>query len=70
MVEFLNFQLFSSLVFVISMYLNQLIFLPLYWFPWIFHILYTSQAIRRLSMQLMLDLPQGPSIFMPKVDKS
>jgi UDP-N-acetylmuramate: L-alanyl-gamma-D-glutamyl-meso-diaminopimelate ligase len=70
MVEFLNFQLFSSLVFVIAMYLNQLIFLPLYWFPWVFHILYTSQAIRRLSMQLMLNLPQGPSIFMPKVDKS
>jgi UDP-N-acetylmuramate: L-alanyl-gamma-D-glutamyl-meso-diaminopimelate ligase len=70
MIEFLNFQLLSSLVFAILMYMNHLVFLPLYWLPWIFHILYTSQAIRRLSMQLVLDIPQGLAIFLPKVDKS
>jgi len=70
LVEFFNFQLFSSIVFIILMYLNQITFIPLYWLPWIFHIHYTSQALRRIIYQTKMELPQGLSILLPRVDKS
>jgi hypothetical protein len=70
MVEFLNFQILSTFVFIVLMYLNQVSFFPLYWLPWIFHIHYTSQALRRINYQTRMDLPQGLAMILQKVDKS
>jgi UDP-N-acetylmuramate: L-alanyl-gamma-D-glutamyl-meso-diaminopimelate ligase len=70
MVEFLNFQILSVLVFIVLWYLNHATFFPLYWLPWIFHIHYTSQAIRRISYQAKMELPQGLAVILSKVDKS
>jgi hypothetical protein len=70
MVEFFNFQILSTLVFIGLMYLNQNSFFPIYWLPWIFHIHYTSQALRRIYYQTSMGLPQGLAVILPRLDKS
>jgi UDP-N-acetylmuramate: L-alanyl-gamma-D-glutamyl-meso-diaminopimelate ligase len=70
MVEFLNFQILSTLVFIGLMYMNQNSFFPIYWLPWIFHIHYTSQALRRIYYQTSMELPQGLAVILSRVDKS
>ena len=70
MVEFFNFQILSLLVFIVLWYLNYVSFFPLYWLPWIFHLHYTSQALRRISNHTKMELPQGLAVILPRVDKS
>lgn len=70
MVEFFNFQILSLLVFIALWYLNYVTFFPLYWLPWIFHIHYTSQALRRMSNHTKMELPQGLAVILSRVDKS
>jgi UDP-N-acetylmuramate: L-alanyl-gamma-D-glutamyl-meso-diaminopimelate ligase len=70
MVEFLNFQILSTIAFVVLWYINHVTFFPLYWLPWIFHIHYTSQALRRIAQHTKMELPQGLAVMLMKVDKS
>lgn len=70
MVSFLNFQILSLLTMIGLQYLNFITFFPLYWIPWIFHIHYTSQALRRIAMNSQMELPQGLAFVLPKIDKN
>lgn len=70
MVEFLNFQILSLILFIVLWYLNYVTFFPLYWLPWIFHIHYTSQALRRILNYTKMELPQGLAVILTRVDKS